>query len=392
MSGGSPPGKAWSFERRQGFAKRERAPVGPCGGNRDFLIQQNGGPQVRPPIFAVREIGKHFLQCLGLCYFIIVLKRMGAPAWQPGKEEGLQLQWAKRMGETSVLSQENSGKPLATEEQPWYAALPGLTEFLVEAHYGDYRQDMRPYLAPDVVWLGAMEGQYADTAEGMLAILDREKGIRFEIKNAAYQLVDADERCATVFGSLQVRTAEGSGLVLAFRQRVTFQYRRTGEGPKAVHIHVSNDWQVKEANEPLPFRAGKETYRYVQEILRRSQATPRKLVLQDVHGRRHILMESEVVFAEAQRTHSVVYSVNGPIELCEKLCRLARRLPGLLRVHRSYLVNPDYVVGVSRCALHLCDGYTVPVPAQRYTKIRAEIEKHTIGAEKCTIGAEAVDE
>ena len=286
---------------------------------------------------------------------------MGAPAWQPGKEEGPQLQWAKRMGETSVLSQENSGKPLATEEQPWYAALPGLTEFLVEAHYGDYRQDMRPYLAPDVVWLGAMEGQYADTAEGMLAILDREKGIRFEIKNAAYQLVDADERCATVFGSLQVRTAEGSGLVLAFRQRVTFQYRRTGEGPKAVHIHVSNDWQVKEANEPLPFRAGKETYRYVQEILRR-------------------------------RTHSVVYSVNGPIELCEKLCRLARRLPGLLRVHRSYLVNPDYVVGVSRCALHLCDGYTVPVPAQRYTKIRAEIEKHTIGAEKCTIGAEAVDE
>ena len=55
-------------------------------------------------------------------------------------------------------------------------------------------------------------------------------------------------------------------------------------------------------------------------------------------------------------------------------------------------VNPDYVVGVSRCALHLCDGYTVPVPAQWYTKIRAAIEKRTIGAEKHTIGAEAVDE
>lgn len=298
----------------------------------------------------------------------------------------------KGMDETSVVSQENGGKPITIEERPWYAALPELTEFLVEAHYGDHRQDMRPYLAPDVVWLGAMEGQYADTAAGMLEILEREKGISFEIQHAEYRIVHADNQCATVFGVLRVHTAEDSGLVLAFRQRITFQYLRTGEGPKAVHIHVSNDWQVKEANEPLPFRAGKETYRYVQEILRRSQTTPRKLILQDVCGRDHILVESEVVFAEAQRTHSVVYSVNGPIEMCEKLGRLAGRLPGLLRVHRSYLVNPDYVVGVSRCMLHLCDGYTVPVPAQRYTKIRAEIKKGTIGCEKHTIGAKIVDE
>ena len=295
------------------------------------------------------------------------------------------------MGKENFLPQESCGRTPA-ERRPWFEELPALSGAIVEAHYTGCRQAMLPHLDPNVVWLGAMEGQYADTAAGMLEILEREKGIGFEIQHAEYRIVHADDQCATVFGVLRVHTAEDSGLVLAFRQRITFQYLRTGEGPKAVHIHVSNDWQVKEANEPLPFRAGKETYRYVQEILRRSQTTPRKLILQDLCGRDHILVENEVVFAEAQRTHSVVYSVNGPIELCENLGRLAGRLPGLLRVHRSYLVNPDYVVGVSRFMLHLCDGYTVPVPAQRYTEIRAEIEKRTIGCEKHTIGAKIVDE
>lgn len=274
------------------------------------------------------------------------------------------------MEKENFLPQESCGGTPA-ERRPWFEELPALSGAIVEAHYTGCRQAMLPHLDPHVVWLGAMEGQYADTAAGMLEILEREKGIGFEIQHAEYRIVYADDQCATVFGVLRVHTAEDSGLVLAFRQRITFQYLRTGEGPKAVHIHVSNDWQVKEANEELPFRAGKETYRYVQEILRRNGRAPEKLSVRDIHHHSRIIVADEIIFAEAEKTHCILHCVDGTVEIHERFDRLAARLPkGFVRVHRSYVVNSSYVIGLKRFAVLLCDGYALPVPERGYTRIK----------------------
>ena len=176
---------------------------------------------------------------------------------------------------------------------------------------------------------GAMEGQYADTAAGMLEILEREKGISFEIQHAEYQ-----DRCMPTtnappcLGSCGCTRQRIRDWCWRFRQRITFQYLRTaGRAKGRAHPCFERLAGKRGDRRTAPFRAGKETYRYVQEILRRSQTTPRKLILQDVRPRPYP-GGKRVVFAEAQRTHSVVYSVNGPIEMCEKLGRLAGRLPG----------------------------------------------------------------
>lgn len=274
----------------------------------------------------------------------------------------------------------------------WPEGLPALTQKLVMAHYYHRPEELAPYLAPEVVWLGAMEGQYAGRAAEMLAVLEREKDIEFELYDQEYQTVYAGGECAAVLALYGARTAESSGYVLAFRQRATFLYRNAPCGPLAVHIHVSNDWQAKEPGEPLAFRAGRETYQYVQELLRRKKQAPQKIMLRDVHQCCHLLLVHEIMFAETQGSHCVLHCVNGKLELYMRLKDLAARLPEtFVRAHRSYLVNLDYVIGLSRFELYLCDGYSVPVPEQGYTALKRRLKKHVIGEEKHAIGEECLE-
>lgn len=269
---------------------------------------------------------------------------------------------------------------LAADEVPaWCADLPRLTQLLMDAHYAEQRELVALHMAPELTWIGSMEWQFTQGLSNMLAELARENGIAREIEASEFQVVYADEHCCTVAGWMRAKTPESSGMLVAAMQRATFQYACIEGVPKAVHIHVSNSWDVVEKDEIFPFRAGRETYRYVQDVLRRQYRVSPKLMIRDVRRRVHILTADEIMLVEAQAGHSVLHCVDRRIEVCTRMAQHAAALPEcFIRVHRSYLVNVHYVIGIKRFALHLCNGLVVPVPEKRYTRVRRMIETQVL--------------
>lgn len=42
----------------------------------------------------------------------------------------------------------------------------------------------------------------------------------------------------------------------------------------------------------------------------------------------------------------------------------------LLRIHASYLINPEHVSKIERFAVTLSDGTILPIPEKRYTAVK----------------------
>lgn len=268
------------------------------------------------------------------------------------------------------------------EEQipDWCKELPEVTKEIMELVYAGRIREAAGFFAPNLIWIGAMEWQFIEGAETMLEMLSAEKGILREVADSEYGVIYADEHCCTVAGRLHARTTGASEMVLASLQRATFQYALFEDGPKAVHIHVSNSFDLTEPGELFPFRAGRETYRYMQEILRKEKKKHKKITVRDIRYNTHIVLADEILFIEAQKPHCILHGVEDTIEVYAKLGELHQKLPvHFVRSHRSFLVNAHYVIGVRRFALHLYGGHVLPIPVKRYTEVREQICKRAIG-------------
>lgn len=282
----------------------------------------------------------------------------------------------KGMKPTKKLPADKANFP-NRETALWHTALPGLTRQLLEKRGQEHRREVLPHLAPDMMWIGSVAGQYTENAQDALTLLEREKNSPRQVKSSQYRVVYADSHSCIVVGWLKVNTTATGRLVMVNEYHVTVHYALIRGAPRVVHVHTSHCWEHREPGGLFPFGAGPETYRYVEWLLRSGKRSAQKIAVEDTERSVHVLAPDEMVFAEAQKPCCLLYTTSGLIRTREQLSSLERRLPGFfLRPHRSYLVNLDYVVKVSRFELLLCGGHRIPVPEHRYKDIKTMVKKH----------------
>lgn len=72
-------------------------------------------------------------------------------------------------------------------------------------------------------------------------------------------------------------------------------------------------------------------------------------VVMEIDGRKTFIPASDIIYVEANADESYVVSTQGSSLVNESILSLEKRLvhEGFIRVHRSYLVNPDFVRNVA---------------------------------------------
>ncbi|PTQ53660.1 MAG: Autolysis response regulater LytR [Hydrogenibacillus schlegelii] len=102
-----------------------------------------------------------------------------------------------------------------------------------------------------------------------------------------------------------------------------------------------------------------------------SSAPAGKLLVDD--GERYVVLDpKEILYAERKEREIVVHTLRGPIRSRMALAELEERLQGgpFLRVHRSFLLNLDYVDSIEPWAngaytVYLKDANHPPIPVSR---------------------------
>lgn len=121
----------------------------------------------------------------------------------------------------------------------------------------------------------------------------------------------------------------------------------------------------------------------LQKVVRRAlQETARKreTVLLNAGTQSYRLAVSDVKYLEIMDQMLTVFMVNGQIVLRYKMENAERLLLpyGFLRVHKSYLVNYNYIHSIQREELSLTDGTRIPVSRRRYQALQDAFLRLTI--------------
>lgn len=233
-------------------------------------------------------------------------------------------------------------------------------------------------LAEDFLWIGAQEDQSIvprDEFRRQMEEITRTRP-RVVLANERYVPIVANATLCVTAGSYLGFSDPASGQVLAQEQRFTFVWDAAGSSPKIRHYHVSNPLQIAVDDESFPARMGRQTYRYVEAILRQ-RSRKDSIVVHDVQGAAHLVQPDSIVYAEARKQHTLLHCANADVVLYGCMGGVLDRLDvNLVRVHRSFAVNPRHVERLDKRSLVMDDGSVIEVPTKRLAQAKADLLGH----------------
>ena len=123
--------------------------------------------------------------------------------------------------------------------------------------------------ADDIIWLGGGEKQKAEGKEAVAACFRSGKDgmIACDMSEESYHCMDLGGGAYLCEGVSWLRSKPGSEFYVNMQQRVTFVFRETDEGLKAVHIHNSVPYQAIKEDELFPIESSREEFIRLQSAL-----------------------------------------------------------------------------------------------------------------------------
>ncbi|GEM_PF-5811251 len=120
--------------------------------------------------------------------------------------------------------------------------------------------------------------------------------------------------------------------------------------PRLMYLHISAAVPQFKEKTPLCFSGRKaETYR---------------------------LPADEILYIEAENIYCKLHGILETYHVCHSISQIEKLLPmQFLRVHRSFIINRQYVTRMYRYAVELSYQYTIPVPEKKYMKVVCDIEQ-----------------
>lgn len=246
------------------------------------------------------------------------------------------------------------------------------TQYILENYYHLNLEPLFEALADSVMWIGP-GNLYVFGAEAVRKLFDKIYMPSIDLSNIEItELYKADETTVVV-GQYDAVTNADSDEIAAVHQRITFNWQRTENEWKIIHMHVSNEYNELVDNEVYPVKMSHQTFRYMQHLLNQKLIDSKKIVLKEASDD-YFINSDEVVYIESVKNKSLLHCLNKTILTSHSIAELEQLLPSnFCRVHRSYLVNCNCVTKISRFVLELNGVFTIPLPEKRYTAIRDEI-------------------
>lgn len=100
------------------------------------------------------------------------------------------------------------------------------------------------------------------------------------------------------------------------------------------------------------------------------------------HGKQaqtYQILPDEIIYIEAANVNSMIYGTSETFTVSQPISQVAQILPEqFLRVHRSYIINRNYVSRVYRYAVELSSQVAVPIPEKKYMNVVCEIERYQV--------------
>ena len=243
-----------------------------------------------------------------------------------------------------------------------------------------YRNDLEPFfdsVSEDILWIGPAQRQQIQGRENLMRIWAGEKHtLTFTMGDIKALCVSPHSNVKEVLLHYNVYIHYPSGNTYMRDQRLhcTWRQKRVktdsgwGYRQEIVMMHISNAWEYDSRDTIYPVH-----YETISASERFPAKTKHYVTVKAADMSVHRIAAEHVLYIETVK-HSVklqVHTENGTVTVNGTLPGFEQKYPGLfLRVHASYLLNPDHVRKIRRFSVTLSDGTELPVPEKKYTRIK----------------------
>ncbi len=257
-----------------------------------------------------------------------------------------------------------------------------LSRKVIKSYYDNDRELILPFLSKEFMWIGTSDTNRAEDRADFCDVLKQIPSVPpVSISDEHYHLIYHERNVWILYGRLEATYAlEGDALVHR-HMRFTLVWRRTGDGLKLIHIHSScsadpslyRDPQTNDAKSP----EDKPLMEHFEKILSLPTNT-RKLAFKDLSGVHRYLLPEEVVYLEADLQRTIVYTKSGTFQVHGLISETERNMPDeFFRIHKSYLLNSNYVDNICRYKATLNDGTQLPIGRDRYMDFKRYLAKRS---------------
>lgn len=230
--------------------------------------------------------------------------------------------------------------------------------------------------AEDVLWIACAQAQYL---EGLEAVREDCRVTMSELQRChllgqEYTVVQNTGSVCTIAGRYLTTTDESQAYFLQVQQRCTFVWELVKEELVIRHIHVSNPMgELKtDAGKTVVNEMGYMAKQYMMRHYLKQNEARRIRIPDKKEGVTHFLSPTEILYATADRRFCVLHTVKGEkIEARMSIADFADAVKEeFISVHRSYVLNVDYITQLRPYCAVLADGQEIPIPAKRFRAVR----------------------
>ncbi len=251
------------------------------------------------------------------------------------------------------------------------------TLYIAREYYHLNTEPLFSVLAKDCVWLNIGNLTVCGAEAIKAQFKDDFVMPPFELEEPDFRQIETgNDEQLMVLGEYMLYASENEEIICMGKQRLTFCYRMAEDRYQLYHMHVSNEYSELVGDEVFPVQISRQTYQYVQELLKESgKHSNRKLSVKE-HGGLSFVDTDMIQYIEALERESILHLVNKNRQVQTSIKEMKEELPEhFYRLHRSYYVNCNYVARIERYKLTLITGDELPIPKMRYTQIREDIKE-----------------
>ena len=263
-----------------------------------------------------------------------------------------------------------------------------ITNYVAQEYYKENMEVFFEILHPRILFISIGKGQVVEGLENLKKAYDG--GLAHSIPSVQYEVLSFNSRKQNITGmicntmiDMQVIPFHPNGSAREVNQRITITWQRFKKleyapgdirsGWFAMQIHVSIGIDAPEAGENMKHLAPKiivDTPKYTYE--------DGKMVIPESNRSQYFVKLHQIIRVRAKDLHCYVYMQDGEvIETRKSLMEFEKELEGkgFVRIHKSHLVNVDYVKAIKNYKVTMLDGELLPIPKEKYREIKDKIMK-----------------
>lgn len=244
----------------------------------------------------------------------------------------------------------------------------------VRSFYNRNHADTTSPMDRDFVWIGSNDFQWCIGLEEFNRITKKEyEEPPVLISDEEYHLLFHERNVWVIYGRYKLTAILDDGTVLHAHVRGTYVWRMIKGELKLVHIHGSHAQDIplhasKIPSEPLTENT--DLFDYLKNLDTKG-IDALKLSFRDREGNYRYLFPTDILYLKAAAQWSTVHTLTGSFQVFGLLAEFEKRLPKLFyRVHKSYLINSNYIESIHRYKAILKDGQELPISKERYMDLK----------------------